>query len=108
MSKKSPRKPPPRQSPFPAATATISPRRLWTMRFLLAVLVPLVLLGGLELGLRLAGAGYPTSYFLPKQINGHRFFVTNEKFGYRFFPPSLARTPLPMRIAAAKPVNESR
>ena len=74
----------------------------------MAVMVPLLLLGGLEVGLRLCGFGYPTGFFLPAQIDGRRFYVTNEKFGYRFFPPSLARTPLIMRLADPKPANSYR
>lgn len=53
----------------------------------------------LELGLRLFGYGYPTSFFLPIKINGQAFYVPNAKFGYRFFPPALARTPPAQRMA---------
>ena len=74
----------------------------------MAILVPLLLLGGLEFGLRLSGFGYPTSFFLPTEIAGHRFYVTNGKFGHRFFPASLARTPLIMRLADPKPANSYR
>ena len=86
----------------------ISKRRLWLARLILALGMPLLLLGGLELSLRLAGFGYPASFFIPAQIAGHSYFVTNEKFGYRFFPPALARTPLPLRMASPKPASEYR
>jgi tetratricopeptide (TPR) repeat protein len=58
--------------------------------------------GGLELGLRLFGYGHPTSFFLQTKINGQDYFVPNDKFGYRFFPPALARTPAPQRMEVKK------
>jgi len=60
------------------------------------------MMGGLELGLRVFGYGYPTSFFLPIKINGKAFYVPNDKFGYRFFPPALARTPPAQRMAVKK------
>jgi tetratricopeptide (TPR) repeat protein len=71
-------------------------------RFCAAILIPLAIVGGLELGLRLFGYGYPTSFFLQLKINGQDYFVPNDKFGYRFFPPALARTPAPQRMAVKK------
>ena len=62
----------------------------------------------LELGLRLFGCGYPTSFFLPTKIGGRAFQVTNDKFGFRFFPPALARTPLPLRMPVEKATNSYR
>jgi tetratricopeptide (TPR) repeat protein len=86
----------------------IPARRLWWFRFCAAIVIPLVILGGLELGLRLCGYGYPTRFFLPLRINGQEYFVTNDKFGYRFFPPALARTSAPQRMAATKPHHTYR
>jgi tetratricopeptide (TPR) repeat protein len=83
-------------------------RRLRWFRFCAAILVPLAVLGGLELGLRLSGYGYPTSFFLQIKINGQDYFVPNDKFGYRFFPPALARTPAPQRMAVKKTPNTYR
>ena len=59
-------------------------------------------MGGLELGLRSFGYGYPTSFFLQIKIKGQDYYVPNDKFGYRFFPPALARTPAPQRMAVKK------
>jgi tetratricopeptide (TPR) repeat protein len=72
------------------------------------LLVPLLLFGGLELALRLARYGYPTSFFLRSSATNYNYYITNEKFGYRFFPPALARTPVPLRMAAEKPSNSYR
>jgi len=73
-----------------------------------AIFIPLVIVGGLEIGLRLFGYGYPTSFFLPIKINGQAYYVTNDKFGCRFFPPALARTPAPQRMAVKKPLHTCR
>ncbi|HKW27957.1 MAG TPA: tetratricopeptide repeat protein [Verrucomicrobiae bacterium] len=59
-------------------------------------------IGGLDLGLRLFGYGYPTSFFLRQEIGGQAYYVPNDEFGYRFFPRSLARTPAAQRMAVKK------
>ncbi|HWF18851.1 MAG TPA: tetratricopeptide repeat protein [Verrucomicrobiae bacterium] len=92
----------------PAKIEPKSSRKIWAARCAIAVVIPLLVLGGLELALRMMGHGFPTSFFVRTQISGRDFFVTNEKFGYRFFPPALARTPLPLRMSAVKPTNEFR
>ncbi len=78
------------------------------MRLAAATLVPLVILGALEAGLRLAGYGHSTRLFLPLTIEGREFLVPNEKFTHRFFPPGLARVPLSGRIPAPKPEGTYR
>ena len=80
----------------------IPARRLWLFRFCAAILIPLAVVSALELGLRWFGFGYPTSFFLPTTIGGQNYFVPNDKFGYRFFPPALARTPAPQRLPVVK------
>jgi tetratricopeptide (TPR) repeat protein len=67
-----------------------------------AVLTPLILLAVIELGLRLSGYGYPTRFFLPAQIEGRAVWVENDKFGWRFFPPAIARSPTPTVVFATK------
>ena len=89
-------------------TPKIPARRLWLFRIVAAVVVPLVTIGGLELVLRLSGYGYPTSFFLKSKIAGQDYYVSNDRFGYRFFPPALARTPIPLRMAVSKPANTRR
>jgi tetratricopeptide (TPR) repeat protein len=83
-----------------------SRRRLWFR--VVAVLLPLVLLGATEAGLRVAGYGYPTSFFLKIRQGGESVLVENSRFGWRFFPPSLARTPQPLRLALKKPPRTIR
>ena len=48
---------------------------------------------GLEWGLRVAGVGVPTSFFVPAEIQSRKVWTENQFFGQRFFPPRLARTP---------------
>jgi tetratricopeptide (TPR) repeat protein len=102
------------QASAPATTVPLSAggaaaaRRLWFIRLATMILVPLLLLGTLELALRLAGYGYPTSFFIRTRIDGRDFYVTNYKFGFRFFPPELSRAPEPLRMAADKPSHAYR
>jgi len=58
--------------------------------------------------MRLSGYGYPTSFFLKTKIGGEDYYVPNDRFGYRFFPPALARTPVPQRMLVKKPANTCR
>jgi tetratricopeptide (TPR) repeat protein len=78
------------------------------MRSFAMVFVPLLVLGSLEFGLCLAGYGYDTHFFRQIQINGHDFYVPNEKFSYRFFPPAIARTADAIRFSAEKGTNSYR
>ena len=89
-------------------TSKIPARRLWLFRIFAAIVVPLVIVGGLELGLRLCGYGYPASFFLKARIGGKDYYVSNDRFGWRFFPPALARTPLSLRMAVKKTANTRR
>jgi tetratricopeptide (TPR) repeat protein len=89
-------------------TTPISRRRLWLLRLFAMTFIPLLLLGGIELGFRLAGYGYDTHYFRQIQINGQLFYVPNEKFGERFFPPAIARTAPPFQFPAEKATNSYR
>jgi tetratricopeptide (TPR) repeat protein len=83
-------------------------RRLWLFRIFVPVAILLLVGGGLELVLRLCGYGYPASFFLKTEIGGKNYYVSNDRFGCRFFPPALARTPVPTRIAVQKPANAYR
>ena len=79
-----------------------SNRRRWLMRVVAAMLVPIFFLGLFEAGLRLAGYGYSTDFFIHSEINGEDFLIPNRKFTHQFFPPALARAPLPIRMPATK------
>ena len=62
-------------------------------RLLLAVLGPVLVLGGAEGVLRLGGYGVATDYFMAADIGGRKVWVENPFFGCRFFPERIARTP---------------
>src|SRR5512140_1909815 len=72
---------------------------------LLALLSPILLLILAEAGMRIAGTGYPTPFFLSVTEHGASRWVENPRFGWRFFPASLARSPEPLSLAAKKPAN---
>lgn len=80
----------------------LSLSRRWLFRLVAVVILPLVLLGGIEAVLRLAGYGHSTNLFNRLQINQQAFLVNNDAFAFRFFPPQTARFPGPVRMAAQK------
>ena len=89
-----------------AAAASVkrrfSARKLWAFRLATLTIVPTVLLVGFELALRLFGYGHPAGFFLEKSVSGRPVCVENLEFGRRFFPPGLAREPLPAVFPAQK------
>jgi len=89
------------------ATATISSRHRWCFR-LVALLIPLFVLALLELALRVAGYGYPTHFLLPDRLNGEKVLRDNQQFGWRFFPPAIARTTRPVVLSPVKPPHTCR
>ena len=86
-----------------SAGASLRGWRRWGFP-LLAVLLPFAFVGALEVSLRVAGVGRPSSFFLR---DGDRY-VSNPRFGWRFFPVALARTPLPVAFPARKPPGTFR
>jgi tetratricopeptide (TPR) repeat protein len=83
-------------------------RHKWLFRAAALLIVPLLMLAGLEAALRLGGCGYPTSLFEKVRLNGRDYLLNNEKFSLRFFPPDLSRWPEPLMIEAVKPANTYR
>jgi tetratricopeptide (TPR) repeat protein len=74
--------------------------RKWLFRLLAATVVPALLVGGLELALRLFGFGWPPGFFARNAAE--RTYTGSERFGWRFFPPSISRAPLMFSLPAAK------
>jgi tetratricopeptide (TPR) repeat protein len=83
----------------------LSRRRKWFFRLTVAALAPVVFFGLLEGGLWLGGYGNPTSFYLGPNASGD--YTTNLRFGWRFFPPAIARNPIPGQIAP-KPAGTIR
>lgn len=79
----------------------LSARQRWVFRAV-ALLLPLLLLAAAELFLRMAGYGYPTSFFLKQRVNGREMLTDNWQFGWRFFPKEIARTPQPVMFPLRK------
>ena len=75
---------------------------------MVALIGPLLLLGLLELGLRLAGYGYPTGFFLNARQSDRPMLTDNPKFGWRFFPREVARAARPLFLTAQKPAGTVR
>jgi tetratricopeptide (TPR) repeat protein len=82
--------------------------RIWRLRLLALIGVPVVFFMLLELGLRLGGFGHPTAFLLPSSNHGLATFVQNNRFGWRFFGPRLARAPHPISILRDKPAGTIR
>lgn len=62
----------------------------------------LIILGGLELLLRVAGYGFDPHFFKRARVGGRECYVSNQDFGLRYFPRSMVRFPPPVVIPAAK------
>src|SRR5437762_2449825 len=77
-------------------------------RRLAALLLPVFILFGVELTLRLLGFGYPAGFFVRSETGPPGLFRENPKFGWRFFPHGLARAPDPIRLSKTKPSGTCR
>ncbi|MCC6392214.1 MAG: tetratricopeptide repeat protein [Bryobacterales bacterium] len=75
-------------------------RRELGIRAALAVLSPIAMFFLLETSLRVAGAGFPPTYFVP--VPGADKLAPNGRFGERFFPKGLVRVPAPHLLANPK------
>lgn len=84
----------------------VTKRYKWLFAIASMTIVPLLLFAGMETGLRLAGFGYPTSYFI-KMRDGNAY-TSNQRFGWRFFSPHLARHPLLLSLPLDKPAGTYR
>lgn len=73
-----------------------SPSPLKTLLFTIVavVVLPALLLLALEGGLRLAGYGHAPEFLRARTLaDGSRVWSHNARFGWRFFPPEIARAP---------------
>lgn len=81
---------------------------MWSFRLIALLGAPFLFFGLLELGLRLAGFGYPVSFLLKSSNHGQSTFVQNDRFGWRFFGPRMARQPFATSIPSEKPADTVR
>lgn len=91
-----------------APERVVSRRRVRLFRLIALVGSLLLFYSLLELGLRLFGYGYPTSFLLPARIGGQNVLIQNDRFTRRFFGPNLARNPFPLAIPKTKPPGTVR
>jgi len=83
-----------------AETAAKRPR--WILAAASAVLVPLIVLGVIEGGLRLFAVGYSTDLTVPCTVHGMPAACYNLFFPAPFFPPGMIKTPQAYAIPTQK------
>jgi len=82
--------------------------RLWLFRIIAITVIPALLLLLTELGLRIAGYGYPAGAIIKCQVKGEDAYCENAKFAWQFFPKIIAREFYPFTFAADKSDNTYR
>ncbi|MHC4326312.1 MAG: tetratricopeptide repeat protein, partial [Planctomycetota bacterium] len=87
---------------------SITGRRLWLFRIITITVIPALVLLLVEMGLRIAGYGYPATAIITCQVKGEDAYCENVKFAWQFFPKKLAREFYPFTFAADKPDNTYR
>lgn len=83
-------------------------RRVWLFRVAAIVLGPVLFLGLMELGLRVAGFGFDPHATIACQVRGQSCRGDNVKFAWRFFSPILAREFEPFAFPVHKPPDTCR
>ena len=89
-------------------SGSITGRRLWLFRIITITVIPALLLLLVEVGLRIAGYGYPATAIIKCQVKGEDAYCENAKFAWQFFPKKIAREFYPFTFAADKPDNTYR
>src|SRR2546423_5879765 len=87
-------------------TSAPKSRPLWIA--ISAIFVPLLVLGVVEVCLRLAGVGYPTALLTPGSVRGKPVSCYNLFFAAPFFPAGSVQTPRLYSIPAQKPPGTYR
>lgn len=72
----------------------------WLARLAAAVLLPALLLGAIELTLRIFGSGYPTHFFAP--VGDGKTLTTNPKFAWPFHARKSTTSPTPLLFPKKK------
>jgi tetratricopeptide (TPR) repeat protein len=85
----------------------ISARRKWFFRCVSAIGIPALTLGTLELGLRLAGYGHPTSFLIKNPAPAQDTIVENRQFSRPYFSRELMRIPASLAFSATKADKET-
>ena len=85
-----------------AQPATLSPAKNRIFTCISIVVIPLLLLGIVEAGLRFQGYGFSPYFFSTAEIEGETTIVPNRNFGKRFFPEQMARAGAPFEFSPEK------
>jgi len=96
------------QTPEGKPHLQISTRRLWLFRIIAMLVIPILVFVLLEVTLRVAGYGHPTAAFVKCQVNGRSVYRSNNKFGWSFFPPEIARELSPFVVYGDKSADSYR
>ncbi|MGA9529717.1 MAG: tetratricopeptide repeat protein [Terriglobales bacterium] len=80
----------------------------WVLRISAAVMIPVVLLAGIEIALRLFGVGFSADVTTPCTMQGKAASCYNLFFPAPFFPPGMIKTPQAYAIPAEKPQGTYR
>jgi len=76
--------------------------RLWVFRGAAVFVVPALFLFLVEVGLRVAGYGYPSDAIVKLKVKGESYCCDNVKFNWRFFPRNISRGFTPFIFPAKK------
>lgn len=90
------------------STDSRSPWHVWGLRFVIAVVVPVLLLTVSEGALRLFHVGYSTDLMEACAVHSKAASCYNLFFPAPFFPPGMIKTPQFFSIAPVKPKNSFR
>lgn len=82
--------------------------RHWAPRVAIAIIIPFLLVGIIELSLRAFGVGFPTSVMTPCTIQGRSASCYNLFFAAPFFPPGMIKAPQVYAIPDEKPKSTYR
>ena len=85
-------------------------------RLIAVTVIPSAFFLLLELVLNLVGFGYDTRYFIPAKapatagatVGTTGELEANQRFAWRFYPPTGAKTPLPVRLSPTRPDDHVR
>jgi len=91
-----------------ASRSRISRHRLWLFRLIAVTVIPAMVLAVLEISLRILGYGYPTGALSRTELNGQAAWCNNYRFGWRFWPRSIAREAEPFIFHEDKPAQTFR
>lgn len=94
--------------PAPKKIGRPGRRRTYWPQIVSAIVVPILLLGMIEGGLRLFGVGFSTDLTVPCTQQGHAAACYNLFFPAPFFPPGMIKTPQAYAIPVEKPQGTFR